>query len=259
MKKFQNQVVLVTGAGGGIGYAIAVAFAKEGAKLVIVDLKSEYLDKVKAEVEGIGSEVLSLAADVSSYDSFKGVIAQVMQKFGKLDVACNNAGVVGIGSIEEIAPEEWDRVMDINAKGVYVCTKAELEVMKPAKSGAIINTSSIAGKMGMAHLSHYVASKFAVIGFSNSIAKEVALSGVTVNCICPGIVGTGMWRGKGGIADRWKKPGETEEQSWERNRSNLIPQGIDQSPEDIAEGVLYLAGARHVTGQALAVDGGITM
>lgn len=259
MKKFQNQVVLVTGAGGGIGCAIAVAFAKEGANVCIVDLKEEFLVHTRTELENLGTEVLSLSADVSDYGSFRKVISQVIEKFGRLDVACNNAGVVGIGSIEEISSEEWDRVMTINARGVFVCTKAELEVMKPAQKGAIINTASIAGKMGMAYLSPYVASKFAVIGFSNSIAREVAASGVTVNCICPGIVGTGMWRGKGGIADRWKKPGETEEQSWERNRDTLIPQGVDQSPEDIAEGVLYLASAKHVTGQALAVDGGITM
>ncbi len=108
---------------------------------------------------------------------------------------------LGIGSIEEIDEQEWDRVLSVNAKGVFICTKAVLEVMKPQKSGAIINTASIAGKMGMAHLSHYVASKFAVIGFTNSIAKEVAETGITVNAICPGIIGTGMWRGEGGIGE----------------------------------------------------------
>lgn len=259
MKKFKDQVVLVTGAGGGIGNAVAVAFAKEGAKLVIVDLKEEFLSDTKSEIEKIGNDVIALSADVSDYDSFKKVIDKTIDNFGKLDVAYNNAGVVGIGSIEEITPDEWDRVLNVNAKGVFVCTKAELEVMKKAGSGAIINTSSIAGKMGMGHLSHYVASKFAVLGFTNSIAKEVAETGITVNSICPGIIGTGMWRGEGGIADRWKKEGETEEESWERNKKDLIPQGVDQSPEDIAEGVLFLAGAKHVTGQALAIDGGMTM
>ncbi len=259
MKKFENKVVLITGAGGGIGYAVAVAFAKEGAKLVLADLKSEFLEKVKAETEGLGAEVIAKAVDVSDYESVKAMFHEAKEKFGTVDVACNNAGVVGIGSIEEITPEDWDRVLGINAKGVFLCTKAAVEIMKPQGSGAIINTASIAGKMGMAHLSHYVASKFAVIGFTNSIAKEVATTGITVNAICPGIIGTGMWRGEGGIADRWKNPGETEEQSWERNKTTLIPQGVDQSAEDIAEGVLFLAGAKHVTGQALAVDGGMTM
>lgn len=259
MKKFENKVVVVTGAGGGLGRAIAVSFAKEGAKLALVDLKEEFLSEIKSEVVRLGAEVLTFGADISDYPTVQNIFQQTREKWGSVDVACNNAGVVGIGSIEEITPEEWDRVLGINAKGVFVCTKAALEVMKPQGSGAIINTASIAGKMGMPHLSHYVASKFAVIGFTNSIAKEVATSGITVNAICPGIIGTGMWRGDGGIADRWKKPGETEQQSWDRNKSTLIPQGVDQSPEDIAEGVLFLAGAKHVTGQALAVDGGMTM
>lgn len=259
MGKYSNKVVLVTGAGGGIGQAIALGFAKEGAKLVIVDLKSAFLEKTKIKLAELGTETLAFEADVVDYDSFKGVISQVIGKFGKLDVAVNNAGVVGIGSIEEITPEEWDRVLRVNTKGVFICTKAELEVMKPKNEGAIINTASIAGKMGMAHLSHYVASKFAVIGFSNSIAKEVASTGITVNCLCPGIVGTGMWRGEGGIADRWKLEGETEEQSWERNKINLIPQGVDQTPEDMAEAVLFIANAKHITGQAIAIDGGMTM
>ncbi|KIC93580.1 SDR family NAD(P)-dependent oxidoreductase [Flavihumibacter solisilvae] len=256
---FKNKTVLVTGAGGGIGKAIALAFAKEGANIVLIDIKTEILGETSAELSAMGVEVLSIAANVTEYESMKSVVATAIKKFGSLDVAVNNAGVVGIGGIEEIDTHEWDRVLSINAKGVFICTKVELEVMKPRKNGAIINTASIAGKMGMAYLSHYVASKFAVIGFTNSIAKEVANTGITVNAICPGIIGTGMWRGNGGIADRWKQPGETEAESWERNKRTLIPQGVDQSPEDIAQAVLFIASSPHITGQAIAVDGGMTM
>lgn len=259
MTRLKDKVVFITGAGGGLGKAIAVAFAKAGSKVVVADLKEEFLTKTVEAVKAEGAEVLAVTVDVTDYDSVKVALAKTVEKFGTIDIGINNAGVVGIGSIEEIDPDEWDRVLGVNAKGVFVCTKAELEIFKPKKAGAIINTASIAGKMGMAHLSHYVASKFAVIGFTNSIAKEVALEGITVNSICPGIVGTGMWRGKGGVADRWKLKGETEEQSWERNKQNLIPQGIDQSPEDIAEAVLFIAGAKHITGQAIAIDGGMTM
>jgi meso-butanediol dehydrogenase/(S,S)-butanediol dehydrogenase/diacetyl reductase len=259
MTDLKGKVVFITGAGGGLGKAIATAFANEGAKIVLADLKQEFLSSTVKALKDQGTEVLGVAVDVTDYDSVKAALAEAVETFGTLDIAVNNAGVVGIGSIDEITSEEWDRVLGVNAKGVFVCTKAELEILKPKKSGAIINTASIAGKMGMAHLSHYVASKFAVIGFTNSIAKEVAREGITVNAICPGIVGTGMWRGEGGVADRWKLEGETEEQSWERNKQAIIPQGIDQKPEDIADAVVFIAKSPRITGQAIAVDGGITM
>jgi len=259
MENLKDQVVFITGAGGGIGKAIAVEFAKKGASVAVADIREEFLSKTIKAIEEQGAKALGLAADVADLQSVRRALKKTADVFGKLDVAVNNAGVVGIGGIEEIEPEEWDRVLTVNAKGVYLCVKAELEIMKPQGSGAIINTASIAGKTGMAHLSHYVASKFAVIGFTNSIAKEVAETGITVNAICPGIVGTGMWRGEGGIADRWKREGETEEQSWERNKKTLIPQGTDQTPEDIARAVIFISQARHLTGQAIAVDGGMTM
>ncbi|GGH59980.1 meso-butanediol dehydrogenase/(S,S)-butanediol dehydrogenase/diacetyl reductase [Filimonas zeae] len=259
MSTLKGKVAFVTGAGGGIGKAIAVAFAKEGANVVVADIKEEFLAATVKLVEDQGVKALGVTLNVTDYLSVKNALSKVIETFGRLDVAVNNAGVVGIGSIEEIDADEWDRVLGVNAKGVFVCTKAELEILKPAGQGAIINTASIAGKMGMAHLSHYVASKFAVIGFTNSIAKEVAATGITVNAICPGIVGTGMWRGKGGVADRWKLEGETEEQSWERNKQSLIPQGVDQTPEDIAQAVVFISQAKHITGQAIAIDGGMTM
>jgi meso-butanediol dehydrogenase/(S,S)-butanediol dehydrogenase/diacetyl reductase len=259
MNDLKEKVVFITGAGGGIGKAIASAFAKEGAKVVVGDIKQEFVTGTVKALEEQGADVLGVTVDVTNYDSVKAALLEVVETFGTLDIAVNNAGVVGIGSIEEITSEEWDRVLGVNAKGIFVCTKAELEILKPKQSGAIINTASIAGKMGMAHLSHYVASKFAVIGFTNSIAKEVALDNITVNAICPGIVGTGMWRGEGGVADRWKLEGETEEQSWERNKKAIIPQGVDQTPEDIAEAVVFIARSPRITGQAIAVDGGITM
>ena len=119
--------------------------------------------------------------------------------------------------------------------------------------------SSIAGKVGFPDLSHYSASKFAVIGFTNAVAKEVAADGITVNALCPGIVGTGMWRGDDGLSDRWREPDETEEQSWQRHQKTLLPQGVAQTPEDMGQMAVYLASANHVTGQAIAVDGGFSL
>jgi meso-butanediol dehydrogenase/(S,S)-butanediol dehydrogenase/diacetyl reductase len=128
----------------------------------------------------------------------------------------------------------------------------------PALYGRIINTASIAGKEGFPDLAHYTASKFAVVGFTNALAKDLATTGITVNAICPGIIGTGMWYGPEGLAERWKKPGETMEESWERHQKELIPQGEAQTPEDMGDLAVYFALAEHVTGQAFNVDGGYT-
>ncbi|MCX8534135.1 SDR family NAD(P)-dependent oxidoreductase [Chryseobacterium luquanense] len=185
MSNLKDQVVFVTGAGGGIGKIIAIEFAKLGASVAIADLNEELLKTAVKDIESYGGQALGLVANVIDLESMRAALQKVVSTFGRLDVAVNNAGVVGIGSIEEIEPADWDKIMSVNSKGVFVSTKAELEIMKPQGSGAIINSASIAGKMGMAHLSHYVASKFAVIGFTNSIAKEVATTGITVNAICP--------------------------------------------------------------------------
>lgn len=149
--------------------------------------------------------------------------------------------------------------MAVNAKGVFLCTQAAVRVMRPRRWGRIINVASIAGKIGFPDLSHYTASKFAVIGFTNAVAKEVALDGITVNALCPGIVGTGMWRGEDGLAGRWREEGESEEASWARHQKTLLPQGVAQTPEDMGQLAVYLACAEHVTGQAIAVDGGCTL
>jgi NAD(P)-dependent dehydrogenase (short-subunit alcohol dehydrogenase family) len=132
-------------------------------------------------------------------------------------------------------------------------------VYGPRRFGRIINVASIAGKVGFPDLSHYSASKFAVIGFTNAVAKEVATEGVTVNALCPGIVGTGMWRGDEGLSGRWRQEGESEEASWERHQKTLLPQGVAQTPEDMGQLAVYLASAAHVTGQAIAVDGGFSL
>jgi meso-butanediol dehydrogenase/(S,S)-butanediol dehydrogenase/diacetyl reductase len=171
----------------------------------------------------------------------------------------NNAGVVSLSGIDELTLEQWDDVIDINLRGVFLCCQAEIKLMRKTGYGRIINTSSIAGKVGFPNLAHYSASKFGVIGFTNAIAKEVAKDGITVNALCPGIVGTGMWRGETGLSKLWASPGESEEDSWARHQQLFLPQGVAQTPEDMGQMVVYLASAPHVTGQALAVDGGFSL
>jgi len=256
MSSLQGKIALVTGASRGIGQGIAVSLAKAGADVALADISTEVLEETRLLVEKEGVKVKTYKVDVTQLDTVRTVVQAVAADFGTLDIAVNNAGVLGIHKVIDMTPDQWDQVMNVNAKGVFLCSKAELEVMLPNKSGKIINVSSILGKTGMSDVSAYSASKFAVIGFTNSLAKEVAKDGITVNALCPGIVGTGMWRGDKGLAQAFAKDGETEEQSWERNQESLLPQGEAQTPEDMGQLVVYLASAPHVTGQAIAVDGG---
>jgi len=169
----------------------------------------------------------------------------------------NAAGVITVRPIAEMSEEEWDNVMDVNAKGTFLVNKAAIIQMRvQGGGGRIINISSISGKFGVATLTHYCASKFAVVGFTNALAKEVAREGITVNCICPGIVGTQMWTL---LNKAFGKPGETPEETYARVVEHYVPQGEPQSEEDMADMALYLACAPHVTGQAFNVDGGAAL
>ncbi len=250
---------LVTGAGRGIGQGIAIALAEAGANVAVADMDLSIAKQTAEKIAKLGRRTLALEVNVTDPESVKKVVQQVEADFGEVNIAVNNAGIVSLNSVEKLSAEEWDNVMGVNAKGVFLCTQAELTVMRPRKFGRIINVSSIAGKVGFPGLSHYSASKFAVIGFSNAVAKEVAGEGITVNALCPGVVGTGMWRGENGLSARWAQEGETEEQSWERHQKTLLPQGVAQTPEDMGQLVVYLASASHVTGQAIAVDGGFSL
>jgi meso-butanediol dehydrogenase/(S,S)-butanediol dehydrogenase/diacetyl reductase len=255
----EGKVALITGAGRGIGQGIALSLAQAGADVVLADYDLNIAEEAAVNVRALGRRAVALQVDVSQVESVANMIDQVRQAFGRLDVAVNNAGVVSLGRVDELAVSEWDRIMNINARGVFLCCQAELKLMREHHFGRIINLASIAGKVGFPDLSHYSASKFAVIGFTNAFAKEVAREGITVNALCPGVVGTGMWRGDEGLSARWAQPGESEVQSWERHQSSLLPQGEAQTVEDMGQLAVYLACASHVTGQAIAVDGGFSL
>jgi meso-butanediol dehydrogenase/(S,S)-butanediol dehydrogenase/diacetyl reductase len=254
----EGRVALVTGGGRGLGEGIVKRLAESGCDVAVVDLLVENAQKVAADIRELGHRAVAIQADVTKWDQVQNMVDETIAKLGKLDIAVNNAGVISIKSVAELTENDWDFVNDVNAKGVFLCCKAEQEPMKKQSWGRIINVASVAGKEGFPDLAHYCASKFAVVGFTISLAKELQRSGITVNAICPGIIGTQMWYGPNGLAEKWKNPGETMEESWKRHQDILIPQGEAQTPEDMGDLAVYFATSKHVTAQAINVDGGLT-
>jgi meso-butanediol dehydrogenase/(S,S)-butanediol dehydrogenase/diacetyl reductase len=208
---------------------------------------------VAGEIEGSGQRALALAVDVTSAAQIGAMVEGTVAAFGKVDILVNAAGVVHSSPVASISEAEWDRVLDINLKGTFLCCQAVLPAMRAQGGGRIINLASIAGKEGYPTLAHYCASKFGVVGFTSAVAREVAREGITVNAICPGIVQTAMWDY---LAEARRRPGETADDSWERSISG-IPQGRPQTPEDIGAAAVFLAAMDNVTGQAINVDGGM--
>lgn len=264
-----GKVALITGGGTGIGKGIALRFARAGMKLALAGLENapsadnQYgsnriggFSAAQAVAADIGSNAIAIEADVADAESVAAMFARTVEQFGRVDVVVNAAGVVTARPIAELGEAEWDNIMDVNAKGTFLVSRAAVIQMRTQGGGRIINIASIAGRAGYPMITHYCASKFAVVGFSNALAKEVAREGITVNCICPGIVGTQMWTL---LSDARSEPDETPDEAYARIIDEFIPQGVPQTEEDMAELALYLAGAPHVTGQAIHLDGGILL
>ncbi len=259
MQEFKDKVVLITGAATGIGRAITLRFVEAGATVVPTDLNEDGLAALSAEIKGLGgTEPMTFKMDVTDAGQIKEVVDAVIAAYGKIDVLCNNAGVSSMVKVVDMSEADWDFNMNVNAKGPFLVSRAVLPHMIAAKSGKIVNTASMASKMGAALLAHYSASKFAVIGFTQALAKEVAQYGITVNAVCPGFVLTSM-------QDRevvWE--GELRGMSPEEVRQeyiDLTPLGRLCLPEDVAKVVVFLAssGADFMTGQAINVTGGACM
>ncbi|EGT3622120.1 acetoin reductase [Morganella morganii] len=252
-----GKVILVTGAAQGIGRGIALRLAKEGADIALVDLKEEGLAKVKKEVEALGRKAATFTADISQRDQVFAVVDKAEKALGGFDVMVNNAGIAQVKAIEDVLPEDMDRIFRINVDGTMWGIQAAAAKFKArGQKGKIINASSIAGHDGFALLGVYSATKFAVRALTQAAAKEFASSGITVNAYCPGIVGTDMWVE---IDERFSEITGAPKGETYKKYVDGIALGRAQTPDDVAALVSFLASddSDYITGQAILTDGGI--
>ena len=245
---FNGKVALVTGSGRGIGKAIALKLAEAGATLVINDAgDSAPAEQTVAEIKNLNRQAIVGMADVSSSADVNRMVETAIATFGKIDILVNNAGITRDQLTMKMTDEEWDKVLAIDLKSVFLCTRAVLRPMLKQRSGRIISMSSVVGIIGNAGQANYAAAKAGIIGFTRTIAKEVASRGITVNAVAPGFIDTPM----------------TQVLPAERKQALLanIPLGYLGAPRDIAETVAFLASeeARYITGQVITVDGGISL
>jgi NAD(P)-dependent dehydrogenase (short-subunit alcohol dehydrogenase family) len=253
---FKNQVVLVTGGTRGIGRGIVHAFAKEGACIAVNGTKKQLCSAVVEEVREYGGQGIAVPGDISKSEDVQKVFAQIFEQIGHLDILVNNAGVIYVVECTDTTDEQWDHTMNVNCRGVFLCSREAARHMKKRKSGKIINVSSQLGKTGVARYTHYCASKFAVVGFTQALAMELALHGVNVNAVCPGIVDTDMMKEELVVLEKLEGKSEKE---LRRLFLDMIPLGRYESTDDIASLVLFLASekAQYITGQSINVSGGI--
>ena len=247
MNELANQVAVVTGAGRGIGQAIALKLAAAGADIACVDLKLEFCAETVQKTQALGRKAWPFAANVSDAASVEATAEQILTSTGKVDILVNNAGITKDGLLMRMSEADWDAVLDINLKGTFLFTKAFSRSFLKQRSGHIVNIASVIGLIGNAGQCNYGASKAGVIGFTKSAARELASRSITVNAIAPGFIETAM----------------TAKISPEAREGLLkqIPLGNLGQPEDVANAVLFLASpaARYITGQVLPVDGGMAM
>jgi len=253
---------LVTGAARGIGRGIALALADAGASVALADVGggtsgltyelagAAELEAAAKEVEARGVRALALACDVRSAEQAAAAVARTAAELGPLDLLVNNAGVVHFDGLASFSEERWDVLFDVNVKGTFLMCRAALPQLALAK-GAIVNVASVAGKRGYAGGSGYCASKFAVVGLTQALAMELAPQGVRVNAVCPGILGTHMW------THHLASPERGGDAAYRAAISRMVPLGREQTPDDVAQAVLYLAAAPNVTGVSLNVAGGM--
>ena len=254
--RLKEKVALITGAASGIGRSTSLLFGQEGAKVMCVDVNGEGAERVANQIADSGGEAASLTVDVAREEDVQRMVHEAVERWGRLDILYNNAGIGLGGPVTQVPEEEWDRLIDINLKGVFLGCKHAIPEMAKQGGGAIVNTASDAGLRGIAWLSTYCASKGGVVLLTKALAVEWAQQGVRVNCVCPGVIRTP-------ILDPFLDQaqalfGESAETAWER-MAQMHPIGRVGEPEEVARAVMFLASdeASFITGVALPVDGGL--
>jgi len=241
-----NRIAIVTGSGRGIGRAIALKLAEVGATVVVNDIgDAQPLEAVAQEIEAMGGQSLPILADVSSSSDVARLVEEAIAAYGRIDILVNNAGIARDQLLLRMSEEDWDRVLDVNLKSVFLCTRAVLKYMVKQRWGRIISIASIVGIVGNPGQANYASAKAGIIGFTRTVAKEVASRGITANAVAPGFIDTDM-------TQRLKE-------DWKQELKKQIPLGYFGSPRDVAEAVAFLASeeARYITGHVLGVDGGM--
>jgi len=244
--RLKDKVAVITGGAQGIGRATALMMGREGARVVVADLQGEKAQSVANELQGMGAQAIGIAVNVASESSVKQMAKAAFERFGRVDILGNIAGIYyPKAAVVELSEEDWDRTIDINLGSNFLCCREFVPAMRKQKSGRIISVASGIGHYGMRQFSHYAASKAAIIGFVKSLAREVGADGITVNAICPGSANTSMPRQH-----------RSEEEVMERLRSTPLPHILE--PEDIAGSILFLASdaAKFITGQSYNINSG---
>jgi NAD(P)-dependent dehydrogenase (short-subunit alcohol dehydrogenase family) len=249
MKLLEGKCAIVTGAGQGIGRAVAKGLAEQGVRVVIAELNGENGERVAKDIEAAGGIARAITTDVSNEESVGGMAAKTLREFGTIDILVNDAAVFPASSVAEMKTDEWEKVLRTNLTGTFFCCRAVMPTMKSKRSGRIINFTSGRALQGSKHGAHYAASKGGIIGFTKSLALELAPHGITVNSICPGAI------------DTPQPKAHVKDEAEFYAKAKKIPLGRVGQPEDLVGSVLFLAsdGSSYVTGQMIVVNGGSIM